>query len=126
MTIFPNSFLKTLLLPSQLICYFRIGLIIIGIDKAFSEPLVAFIFVFISFLLDAVDGKVARWTQTETNFGLWLDMLIDRAFSCIAYTLVALSYPRLAIFMIAIMLLDLGSHAVLMLIKGDGSHKTIS
>jgi phosphatidylglycerophosphate synthase len=48
----------------------------------------------LAFTLDCVDGQLARYTRTFTNFGAWLDSIFDRAKEYLVYTGLAVGASR--------------------------------
>jgi len=67
------------------ITFFRMGLLLyVGFQfKNLSHLAICSIFI-INILFDIADGIVARKCQTESNFGLYLDMELDAFYVCIA------------------------------------------
>jgi len=56
--------------------------LIFGIFSAFSiileENLIAVVFLQFSFVLDCLDGQLARYKKMSSSLGMWLDNLVDR------------------------------------------------
>ncbi len=56
--------------------------LIFGLFSAFSiiigEDLLAVILLQLSFVLDCLDGQLARYKKMSSNLGMWLDNLVDR------------------------------------------------
>lgn len=64
----PNQWSLLTIIPASLTFYFLFK----------NNFLLASIFILITFMLDLIDGSVARFTGRETRFGAYLDTVIDR------------------------------------------------
>lgn len=63
--------------------------IVAGINSKFIAASLA---MFVAMALDAIDGRVARWTRTESHFGAEYDSLSDMVAFGVAPALVAFSW----------------------------------
>lgn len=64
----------------------------------------------ISYILDALDGHLARMLGQESQLGYIFDMSLDRASSTILSMYIAKTCPKLFIFMAVTVILDIFSH----------------
>jgi CDP-diacylglycerol--serine O-phosphatidyltransferase len=62
---------------------------IAGLKGAFEYAVIA---IFLAILLDGLDGRIARWTHTESEFGAQLDSLADMLSFGIAPSIVLYSW----------------------------------
>ncbi|MFD0891714.1 CDP-alcohol phosphatidyltransferase family protein, partial [Streptosporangium algeriense] len=51
------------------------------------------VLVYLSFVLDCVDGQLARYTRLFSPLGAWLDATFDRVKEYVVYVGLALGYP---------------------------------
>jgi len=112
----------------NLIGYGRIVLAIVSFYFMPTSPMIAVICYLLSGLLDAFDGHAARYLNQGTKFGAMLDMLTDRCATMCLCVVLAIFYPKWAIFFQLSMSLDMASHWLHMhssMMKGSSSHKTI-
>ncbi|KAL0220508.1 hypothetical protein RCL1_000362 [Eukaryota sp. TZLM3-RCL] len=94
----------------NLIGYTRIILSLICFQWAFSNYLLCAALYFTSFILDAIDGHVARALNQTSQLGAVLDMITDRFSTTILCVVLAMMYrPYLTIFNFLIAL-DISSH----------------
>lgn len=61
-----------------MIGYFRLALILISWKFALTDPYIFTALFATSYLLDAVDGNVARLLGQTSYYGAQLDILVDR------------------------------------------------
>jgi len=70
--------------------------LIFGLLSAISiykhYTILAILFLNISFILDCVDGQIARVKKLESNFGMWLDNISDRVVENSIVLAIALTY----------------------------------
>lgn len=91
-------------------------------------PKVSIFFYLLSGFLDAFDGHAARYLGQGTKFGAMLDMLTDRCATMCLCVVLAMFYPKWAIFFQLSMSLDIASHWLHMhssMMTGGSSHKAI-
>lgn len=50
----------------------------LGALSLYTDWLRAILFLLLWFLLDVFDGMLARVSETESKFGVWVDFLVDR------------------------------------------------
>eukprot|EP01095_Lingulamoeba_sp_RSL-Kostka_P002425 TRINITY_DN13283_c0_g1_i1.p1 TRINITY_DN13283_c0_g1~~TRINITY_DN13283_c0_g1_i1.p1 ORF type:complete len:227 (-),score=47.21 TRINITY_DN13283_c0_g1_i1:24-704(-) len=112
----------------NIIGYARIILALISF-VLYMDPVIFFTLYTTSFLLDALDGYVARKYNQCSKFGAVLDMVTDRFGTTILCLLLSHLYPEFLQFFIAMIVLDFTSHWVRMystLMKGSSSHKQVT
>jgi CDP-diacylglycerol--inositol 3-phosphatidyltransferase len=112
----------------NLIGYARIVLAIVSFYFMPTCPSISVFCYLLSGLLDAFDGHAARYLNQGTKFGAMLDMLTDRCATMCLCVVLAIFYPKWAIFFQLSMSLDMASHWLHMhssMMKGSSSHKTI-
>jgi CDP-diacylglycerol--inositol 3-phosphatidyltransferase len=107
----------------NLIGYFRLILLIISLFLLDSLPKIALFSYFLSAILDAVDGHLARKFKQESTLGSGLDMITDRC-TTTSLTIYLSSYYDLRILTLLV-ILDFSSHFLHMLktVKSGKSHK---
>lgn len=85
------------------------------------------IFYFLSYFLDCLDGFAARYFGQATRFGQMLDMVTDRCCSACLFALLVSVYDGPASFSFQMLIaLDLASHychVYSQLLSGTSSHK---
>lgn len=112
----------------NLIGYARIVLAIVSFHYMPTSPHIAVFCYLLSGLLDAFDGHAARYLNQGTKFGAMLDMLTDRCATMCLCVVLAMFYPKWALFFQLMMALDISSHWLHMhcsMMKGSESHKNI-
>jgi CDP-diacylglycerol--inositol 3-phosphatidyltransferase len=112
----------------NLIGFARIILAIISFYFMPTSPYVAVVCYLLSGFLDAFDGHAARMLNQSTKFGSLLDMLTDRCATMCLCVVLAMFYPKWAIFFQLSMTLDIASHWLWMIssmMNGSNSHKTL-
>ena len=67
-----------LLFKANIMDYFRVVSAMYAFYKAKDSPIVFVVCYFISFILDAFDGMVARAYKQTSKLGATLDMVTDR------------------------------------------------
>ena len=75
-----------------------------------TAPSVSVSCYLLSGLLDAFDGHAARYLNQGTKFGAMLDMLTDRCATMCLCVVLAMFYPKWALFFQLSMSLDIASH----------------
>lgn len=110
----------------NLVGYFRILFTIIASFLLFHNPLLAILLGFISQILDAADGSLARHLGQCSALGMILDYTVDRMFvGCWMIVLTAL-FPKCWFLFMFILSFDLVSHLFHMFAsmqQGKNSHK---
>lgn len=112
----------------NLIGYARIILAIVSFYYMPTNPHIAVGCYLLSGLLDAFDGHAARLLNQGTKFGAMLDMLTDRCATMCLCVVLAMFYPKWALFFQLAMSLDIASHWLHMhsqMMAGSNSHKSI-
>jgi len=112
----------------NIIGYGRIVLAIVSFYFMPTCPKVSIFCYLLSGFLDAFDGHAARYLGQGTKFGAMLDMLTDRCATMCLCVVLAMFYPKWAIFFQLSMSLDIASHWLHMhssMMKGGTSHKAI-
>ena len=110
--------------------YFRIILAMASLYYMPIHPRTCSLLYSISYLLDALDGYVARTFQQSTRFGAVLDMVIDRCTTSCLLLFLSMAFPRWAIVFQALIALDFSSHymqmyATLVVGGANSSHKNV-
>lgn len=108
--------------------YVRIVLSLLSFIVYKSHPQWFFVLYVLSFLLDAVDGHLARWLNQCSRFGAVLDMVTDRFSTAILCVILALLYQDYAVWFMYLIVLDIVSHWFRMystLLQGTNSHKQV-
>lgn len=126
-----DALLKTnnvfLFIPN-IIGYARVFFSIVSFFFMPSYPRIAVFCYLTSGFLDALDGHAARALGQSTKFGAMFDMLVDRCSTmCICFVL-AMFYPKWAIFFQLWAAIDVASHWLHLhasTVKGSESHKKI-
>ncbi|XP_068193713.1 CDP-diacylglycerol--inositol 3-phosphatidyltransferase-like [Antennarius striatus] len=116
------------LFAPNLIGYIRVILGLLSFYLMPSSPWPAVSCYLLSFLLDEVDGSVARAMDQCSRFGAMLDMLTDRCATMCLLVNLSLLYPSYTFLFQLSMCLDISGHWLYMhssSIKGSTSHKTI-
>ncbi|UJR15990.1 hypothetical protein I4U23_002909 [Adineta vaga] len=112
----------------NIIGYVRVFISIVSFYFMSSHPYIAIICYLTSEFLDALDGHAARALNQCTKFGAMFDMLIDRCSTmCLCFVL-AMFYPKWALFFQLWAAIDIASHWLhlhVATIKGSDSHKKI-
>lgn len=83
---------------------------------------------FIGFLLDEVDGKVAKKYNQKSSFGAALDMVLDRSATTGLCLILAQLYPAYSLGFILLTTLDISSHYYLLAtttVLEKSSHKEV-
>lgn len=112
----------------NVIGYARIVLAIVSFYYMPFDATIAVTTYLLSGLLDAFDGHAARALNQGTKFGAMLDMLTDRCATMCLCVVLAMFYPKWALFFQLSMALDISSHWLHMhssMMKGSDSHKKI-
>ncbi|CAF5179733.1 unnamed protein product, partial [Rotaria magnacalcarata] len=126
-----EALLKTdnifLFIPN-IIGYVRVFLSIASFYFMPSHPKITIFCYLTSELLDALDGHAARALGQSTKFGAMFDMLVDRCSTmCLCFVL-AMFYPKWALFFQLWAAIDVASHWLHLhaaTVKGSESHKKI-
>jgi archaetidylinositol phosphate synthase len=89
-----NIFLKLKMTPNNItIIGFIIGLLTF-VFICFDKPLIAVILLWVSGFLDAVDGEMARVSDTSTSWGTLMDITFDRIVEIGVILAIALKEPQ--------------------------------
>lgn len=122
--------LRIWLFVPNLIGYLRIICTLWSYAVAFHDPQTCLVLYVVGFVLDAVDGHMARLLGQSTKFGAVLDMLIDRAATAgFVLMLSHLMGPMTAFSAAVLVALDIASHFARMywtMAGGMESHKDTS
>ncbi|KAI5190911.1 CDP-diacylglycerol--inositol 3-phosphatidyltransferase [Nematocida sp. AWRm77] len=102
---------NTLLFVPNMVGYIRLALLLVSV---FMETRLFVYFYGASYILDALDGYLARAFSQESTFGYVLDMALDRASSSVLFLRVAVENPIFLPYMSLLVILDLLSHFVSM------------
>ena len=90
--------------------YFRVVSAMYAFYKAKDSPVVFVVCYFISFILDAFDGMVARAYQQTSKLGATLDMVTDRISTAGLLAVLSGFYERYSVIFVYLIMLDVGSH----------------
>jgi len=123
--------------PTQILCYyanimdyFRIIAAMYAFYVSKKDPICFIICYFISFILDAFDGMVARAVHQTSKLGATLDMVTDRISTAGLLAVLSGFYPDYSTYFVYLIMLDVGSHwlqthsGFLVNIKND-NHKNL-
>lgn len=85
-------------------------MIVFGIARANGDDTLNLVGLGIYWVLDIVDGALARWLDQETRIGAQLDILVDRVLVAFFYLNYATFYPHLllpvCLFLVQFMFID--------------------
>ena len=122
---------------TQILCYyanimdyFRIIAAMYAFYVSKKDPICFIICYFISFILDAFDGMVARAAHQTSKLGATLDMVTDRISTAVLLAVLSGFYPDYSTYFVYLIMLDVGSHwlqthsGFLVNIKND-NHKNL-
>ena len=90
--------------------YFRVIASMFSFYISKTNPTLFVICYFISFILDAFDGMVARHYQQTSKLGATLDMVTDRISTAGLLAVLSGFYPEYSTYFIYLIMLDVGSH----------------
>lgn len=110
----------------NLVGYFRILFTIIAVFLLFHDPAIAIFLGFISQILDAADGTLARHFGQCSALGIILDYTVDRMFVGCWMIVLTVLYPHLWFLFMFVLSFDLVSHLFHMFAsmqQGKNSHK---
>ena len=123
--------------PTQVLCYyanimdyFRVISAMFAFYISKKDPICFIICYFISFILDAFDGMVARAAHQTSKLGATLDMVTDRISTAGLLAVLSGFYPDYSTYFVYLIMLDVGSHwlqthsGFLVNIKND-NHKNL-
>ena len=103
--------------PIQVLCYYanimdylRVVFSMYAFYIAKHNPVVFVIFYFISFILDAFDGEVARRNKQVSKLGATLDMVTDRISTAGLLAILSGFYEEYSTCFVYLIMLDVGSH----------------
>lgn len=120
---------KVFVYAPNIIGYVRILFSLYSFYVFDREPETVLVLYFLSFILDAVDGHVARWLNQSTAYGAVLDMVTDRFSTAALATILSHFYPDYIFHFILLNILDFVSHWYRMystLYRGEKNHKLAS
>ena len=69
----------------NIINYFRVIFLILMICYIRKKPFHSFVAMFISGMLDVLDGKLARYLNESSKFGAFLDFMFDKLTSNLSF-----------------------------------------
>eukprot|EP00761_Pharyngomonas_kirbyi_P014482 gb/GECH01014512.1/.p1 GENE.gb/GECH01014512.1/~~gb/GECH01014512.1/.p1 ORF type:complete len:225 (+),score=15.96 gb/GECH01014512.1/:1-675(+) len=124
-----NKPAEIFLFVPNLIGYARIILVLWSYIIAFKQPFLSATLYITSFLLDALDGYMARLLGQCSKLGAVLDMVTDRFATAGLLFILSHLYPYYTIPFIMLSVLDFVSHWIKMfsaLVRGEDSHKNVS
>ena len=90
--------------------YFRVIAAMIAFAIAKHHPIMFVVLYWISFILDAFDGTVARARNEKSKLGATLDMVTDRISTAGLLCIISQFYPSISTFFVFMIMLDVGSH----------------
>ena len=103
--------------PTQILCYyanimdyFRIIAAMYAFYVSKKDPICFIICYFISLILDAFDGMVARAAHQTSKLGATLDMVTDRISTAGLLAVLSGFYPDYSTYFVYLIMLDVGSH----------------
>ena len=103
--------------PTQVLCYyanimdyFRVISAMFAFYISKTQPICFIICYFISFILDAFDGMVARAAKQTSKLGATLDMVTDRISTAGLLAVLSGFYPEYSTCFVYLIMLDVGSH----------------
>ena len=103
--------------PTQVLCYyanimdyFRVISAMFAFYISKKDPICFVICYFISFILDAFDGMVARAAHQTSKLGATLDMVTDRISTAGLLAVLSGFYPDYSTYFVYLIMLDVGSH----------------
>jgi len=99
-----------LLFKANIMDYFRVVSAMYAFYKAKDSPIVFVVCYFISFILDAFDGMVARAYKQTSKLGATLDMVTDRISTAGLLAILSGFYERYSVAFVYLIMLDVGSH----------------
>ena len=102
----PNIFLYY----ANIMDYFRVVSAMGAFYIAKSNPFAFEVLYFISFILDAFDGMVARAAGQKSKLGATLDMVTDRISTAGLLCVLSQFYTKYSVCFVFLMMLDVGSH----------------
>ena len=110
----------------NVIGYFRVAFLIASLFFLQKGPEVFVVLYAVSYILDCVDGPVARAMGQTSKFGAVFDMVTDRSSTALLLATSAGCYPLFAPIFLSLILLDISAHWMQMyssLVSGKTSHK---
>ena len=103
--------------PTQILCYyanimdyFRVIASMYAFYISKKDPILFVICYFISFILDAFDGMVARAAHQTSKLGATLDMVTDRISTAGLLAVLSGFYQDYSTIFVYLIMLDVGSH----------------
>ena len=103
--------------PTQILCYyanimdyFRVIASMYAFYISKKDPILFVICYFISFILDAFDGMVARAAHQTSKLGATLDMVTDRVSTAGLLAVLSGFYQDYSTVFVYLIMLDVGSH----------------
>ncbi len=102
--------LQVLCYYANIIDYFRVISAMYAFYIAKERPIIFVVCYFISFILDAFDGKAARAAGQTSKLGATLDMVTDRISTAGLLAILSGFYERYSIIFVYLIMLDVGSH----------------
>lgn len=102
----PNIFLYY----ANIMDYFRVVAAMGAFSVAKTNPIAFEFLYFLSFILDAFDGMVARAAGQKSKLGATLDMVVDRISTAGLLCILSQFYSKYSVIFVFLMMLDVGSH----------------
>ena len=110
MRVYKVTSIQVLCYYANIMDYLRVVLSMYAFYKARDSPIIFIICYFISFILDAFDGNVARHYHQVSKLGATLDMVTDRISTAGLLAILSGFYDDYKIIFVYLIMLDVGSH----------------
>ena len=110
MRVYKVTSIQVLCYYANIMDYLRVVLSMYAFYKARDSPIIFIICYFISFILDAFDGMVARHYHQVSKLGATLDMVTDRISTAGLLAILSGFYDDYKIIFVYLIMLDVGSH----------------
>jgi len=117
---------KTNITPNQITIISLIFGIIGGMSIYFDYKLMAVIILNISFILDCVDGQLARLKNMQSFFGMWLDNISDRIVEGVVYIALSINFENCKLICVTLFLSMLYSYMSDLIIYQNRNYKQLS
>ena len=110
MKVYKVTSMQVLCYYANLMDYLRVVLSMYAFYKAKDRPDIFIVCYFISFILDAFDGMVARHYHQVSILGATLDMVTDRISTAGLLAILSGFYEQYKTYFVYLIMLDVGSH----------------
>lgn len=101
---------KIFLYSANIVGYTRVALLLLSFFLHHTHPHLFLVCYGLSFLLDTVDGHVARVRGETSRFGAALDIFTDKLSSPGLMLILSNLYPNYSVILVSVLLLDISSH----------------